>query len=1231
MRTQPLLRFLTFLALLVVASTSGTVAQSVVTIAEARSQGVDATVTVEGTVTRAFGSFVRLQDDSGTTGASALVIRQTSGPFNTDVTSGVITAGTQLQVTGTLSEFNGLLQINESDLGDYQVLGQGSVPAPQSVSIDDLASAGEDYESELVSISSLSFQSASGVFANGEDYTVVGETGSFPFRVQQADETQLAGTTIPAGAFEYEGVVGQFINDYQLIPVLESDVQSSRSFRFNRIFANVEEGTGTVSVDVSALNVADGETVSVTVDAGAGSTAEVGTDVTGLTVPQTLTFTDADPAPQSISVNVSDDTETEGLERLELVLSSADGAIAVPGRFTIWIRDDATAQGTVASGETGDILVETLQATFGSAPTLGYDIARDSLYRTIYNDGGIVEGIYTGFQATVDPNGGDASQQAGDDGVNTEHIWPRSQGAEEEPALSDMHILAPAFGSVNSARSNYAYGEIPNTETDTWFFEDQSQSTIPASNIDAWSELDDSPTRTDRRFEPREAVKGDVARAAFYFVTMYPNRANLQFYEQQRETLFQWHQDDPVDAAEVRRNIIQASYQGNKVNPFIVDPTLIDRAYFSGGGSPSPTVISIREARQLGGGATVTVEGTVTRLTDDGPYIQDATAGLYVFESQGAFGSDLGNTIQVGTELCVTGSLEYYNGLLELTDVADGQYEAVSQGNTLPTPPVVTLSDIVSNGEDYEAELVRVEDIQIEANGDATFQASTNYAVTDASLGTPTDAVSMRIPDGSPLVGVEIPVTTTFAGALGQFNGEGFESDEPDTGYQLLGLATSDLQGAGGTIPDETKLDVSLSFGSTGETASYRLVGLAGQVDRSIATTLSGAPEVSWTAFHDTGASQDYLQTYDGSDTFNFRPGRGFWLLSTSDWTVSETVSNVNVSNNTTTVPLHDGWNIISNPLPLDVSWSAVVSANGGSLQPIWQWDGSFQQTASFTAATGGEAFYFLNDQGLTELTIPTGASSTPTTLATHSIDMTRHVELEVTDRSGNVSRIQVGEMKNAHRGIDPYDHVAPPTGFARTALRVQAPGADNKREKYLARDLRAPANGGQTYPLRLLSKDARAVTLGVQSLPAQAGTRVILVNDESGVRHDLTSTSSLSVNPSQTSTSWTLLVGTEAYVSSELNASPDQVVVEPPAPNPFRDATTIRYVLPESKDVKVEVYDLLGRRLHTLVNKRQSAGEHTIRWNGTRGNGASLSSGMYFVRMNLGAVQHVHKVVHVR
>jgi hypothetical protein len=83
---------------------------------------------------------------------------------------------------------------------------------------------------------------------------------------------------------------------------------------------------------------------------------------------------------------------------------------------------------------------------------------------------------------------------------------------------------------------------------------------------------------------------------------------------------------------------------------------------------------------------------------------------------------------------------------------------------------------------------------------------------------------------------------------------------------------------------------------------------------------------------------------------------------------------------------------------------------------------------------------------------------------------------------------------------------------------------------------------------------------------------------------------------------------------------------LHPAFPNPFADATTLRFELPVSERVRVEVYDLLGRRVALLADGTRSAGEHTLRWDG-RG----LPTGLYFVRLRTGGDVQTRRVALVR
>jgi len=68
--------------------------------------------------------------------------------------------------------------------------------------------------------------------------------------------------------------------------------------------------------------------------------------------------------------------------------------------------------------------------------------------------------------------------------------------------------------------------------------------------------------------------------------------------------------------------------------------------------------------------------------------------------------------------------------------------------------------------------------------------------------------------------------------------------------------------------------------------------------------------------------------------------------------------------------------------------------------------------------------------------------------------------------------------------------------------------------------------------------------------------------------------------------------------------------------PNPFNASTTIEYVMPVDGMVKLEIYDVLGRNVNTLINGYTEAGVYSVLWNGTDNLGATLSSGLYFVQI---------------
>lgn len=216
-----------------------------------------------------------------------------------------------------------------------------------------------------------------------------------------------------------------------------------------------------------------------------------------------------------------------------------------------------------------DALRQALIAEYKTTTVLDYSDARDTFMRNIDGRNGTLECVYTGFTIELDDDE-DPTTQAFSLGINTEHSYPRSKGALEGTlAYSDMHHLFPTREKANTDRGSLILSDVPDNQTDKWYLDDDIITNIPSSNIDSYSEL-----LTNEAFEPREEHKGDVARAYFYFYTLYQSQADNaapNFFELQRETMCAWHFIDAVDEKEWTRNQLIAPYQDDKVNPFILD------------------------------------------------------------------------------------------------------------------------------------------------------------------------------------------------------------------------------------------------------------------------------------------------------------------------------------------------------------------------------------------------------------------------------------------------------------------------------------------------------------------------------------------------------------------------------------------------------------------------------------------------------------------------------------
>ncbi len=249
--------------------------------------------------------------------------------------------------------------------------------------------------------------------------------------------------------------------------------------------------------------------------------------------------------------------------------SSATGPNPPPPPNTCTTAPPAVAASyyDAARNRCGAALLTAVQNIVRGQRLLGYTAARDSLYAFI--DRGnqpFITDLYTGRTVPgVTTRATAASNQ-----INTEHLWPRSRGAEEDPALSDLHHLFSSDETANSQRSNFPFGVVRGTVLWT--------STNPATSGDVSKVGYANGNSGQIVFEPRPSKRGDIARALLYFYTRYhtqrPSGYSVANFAIERDLIVAWAREDLPDSYERARNDLVQRAQGNR-NPYIDWPELL--------------------------------------------------------------------------------------------------------------------------------------------------------------------------------------------------------------------------------------------------------------------------------------------------------------------------------------------------------------------------------------------------------------------------------------------------------------------------------------------------------------------------------------------------------------------------------------------------------------------------------------------------------------------------------
>lgn len=104
------------------------------------------------------------------------------------------------------------------------------------------------------------------------------------------------------------------------------------------------------------------------------------------------------------------------------------------------------------------------------------------------------------------------------------------------------------------------------------------------------------------------------------------------------------------------------------------------------------------------------------------------------------------------------------------------------------------------------------------------------------------------------------------------------------------------------------------------------------------------------------------------------------------------------------------------------------------------------------------------------------------------------------------------------------------------------------------------------------------------------------------------------------------------ADVKDELaENSPTRYVLRQNYPNPFNPQTEIEYSTPKNGHIKLEIFNVLGETVQTLVDRQQEKGTHVVTWDGTNDRGTSVSNGIYFYRLSAEDYVETNKMIFLK
>lgn len=447
---------------------------------------------------------------------------------------------------------------------------------------------------------------------------------------------------------------------------------------------------------------------------------------------------------------------------------------------------------------------------------------------------------------------------------------------------------------------------------------------------------------------------------------------------------------------------------------------------------------------------------------------------------------------------------------------------------------------------------------------------------------------------------------------------------------------------------------VSFPLAVSPDSASSQIADNFSLSDPKVARLFWWDPILADTTTTDTTSRRGYREF--GSSGFpGFIPGRSMFLGANGglvyNGTGLSTVPDTAINGvDYLRFPLDSGWNMIANPFAYNLNYDSVsVLASDGNVYPcpttvgctnllgnsgVWNYiSGTSYLTKRIMLPWRGY-FAFNYDTGRIQVLFPKPEMNIPNPnlrpANEHEIDWPVDWKISITAKSGDLLTPPgvLGTAKNAGKRYDRLDLALPPSlpGDLRVVFEKDkdfGPPGD-----YLS-DIRPALTESESWSFTVAPGSARAIELnfdGLADIPADYD--LILADQEGRAKQNLRLEPVYRFIASQ-NRHFELTIAPKTTGQTAL--LPTKYDLYQNFPNPFNPQTLIKYDLSEAATVRLEVFNILGQKVATLVNRFEAAGPKSALWDGTDERGAKVSSGIYFYKIAAGDYVATKKMMLVK